>query len=73
MGVEAVVVEDDKLQKAVDKAVEQADNQMPAFSEEEGMDLDSLEVTGGDEGPDDKVTRDDVGNIAARSSASSTS
>ncbi len=60
MGVEAVVVEDDKLQKAVDKAVEQADNQMPAFSEEEGMDLDSLEVTGGDEGPDDKVTRDDV-------------
>jgi type IV pilus assembly protein PilB len=60
MGVEAVVVEDDKLQKAVDKAVEQADNQMPAFSEEEGMDLDSLEVTGGDEGPDEKVTRDDV-------------
>ncbi|MGC1457822.1 MAG: type IV-A pilus assembly ATPase PilB [Steroidobacteraceae bacterium] len=60
MGVEAVVVEDDKLQKAVDKAVEQADNQMPAFSEEEGMDLDSLEVTGGDDGPDDKVTRDDV-------------
>jgi type IV pilus assembly protein PilB len=60
MGVEAVVVEDDKLQKAVDKAVEQADNQMPAFSEEEGMDLDSLEVTGGDEGPEDKVTRDDV-------------
>ncbi len=60
MGVEAVVVEDDKLQKAVDKAVEQADNQMPAFSEEEGMDLDSLEVTSGDEGPDDKVTRDDV-------------
>jgi type IV pilus assembly protein PilB len=60
MGVEAVVVEDDKLQKAVDKAVEQADNQMPAFSEEEGMDLDSLEVTGGDESPDDKVTRDDV-------------
>ncbi len=60
MGVEAVVVEDDKLQKAVDKAVEQADNQMPAFSEEEGMDLDSLEVTGGDEVTDDKVTRDDV-------------
>jgi type IV pilus assembly protein PilB len=60
MSVEAVVVEDDKLQKAVDKAVEQADNQMPAFSEEEGMDLDSLEVTGGDETSDDKVTRDDV-------------
>jgi len=60
MGVEAVVVEDDKLQKAVDKAVEQADSQMPAFSDEEGMDLDALEVTGGDEIADDKVTRDDV-------------
>src|SRR5271170_86404 len=60
MGVEAVVVEDDKLQKAVDKAVEQADSQMPAFSEEEGMDLDALEVSSGDDGPDDKVTRDDV-------------
>src|ERR1700761_3395201 len=60
MSVEAVVVEDDKLQKAVDKAIEQADNQMPAFSEEEGMDLDALEVTGGDENSEDKVTRDDV-------------
>ena len=40
MGVEAIVVEDDKLQKAIDKAVEQADDQMPALSEE-GMDLDS--------------------------------
>src|ERR1700732_400562 len=60
MGVEAVVVEDDKLQKAVDKALEQVDNQMPALGDDEGMDLDSLEVTGGDESPDDKVSRDDV-------------
>src|SRR6478735_6145608 len=29
MGIEAVVVEDDKLQKAIDKAVEQADTAMP--------------------------------------------
>jgi type IV pilus assembly protein PilB len=60
LGVEAVVVEDDKLQKAVDKAIEQADSQMPALSEEEGMELDSLEVTAGDEISDDKVARDDV-------------
>src|SRR5437870_6639621 len=39
LGIEAVVVEDDKLQKAIDKALEQADAQMPAFSDEEGMDL----------------------------------
>jgi type IV pilus assembly protein PilB len=61
LGIEAIVVEDDKLQKAIDKALEQADAQMPALSDEEGMDLDSLETTGGDESSaDDKVTRDDV-------------
>lgn len=60
LGIEAIVVEDDKLQKAIDKTLEQVDNQMPALSDEEGMDLDSLEVSGGDETPDDKVSRDDV-------------
>src|SRR5438105_15826725 len=56
LGIEAVVVEDDKLQKAIDKAIEQADAQMPALGDDEGMDLDSLETTGGDDSPDDKVT-----------------
>jgi len=60
LGIEAVVVEDDKLQKAIDKAIEQADTQMSSLSEEEGIDLEALETTGGDDGPDDKVTRDDV-------------
>jgi type IV pilus assembly protein PilB len=60
LGVEAVVVEDDKLQKAVDKAIEQADQQITNFSEEEGIDLESLEVSSGDEDLDDKVSRDDV-------------
>src|SRR5215475_14239526 len=60
LGVEAVVVEDDKLQKAIDKAIEQADAQMPALGDDEGMDLESLEVTGGEDELDDKVSRDDV-------------
>jgi type IV pilus assembly protein PilB len=60
LGIEAIVVEDDKLQKAIDKAIEQADAQMPALSDEDGIDLEALETTGGDEGPDEKVTRDDV-------------
>jgi len=59
LGVEAIVVEDDKLQKAVDKAIEQADAQMPALSDEEGVDLEALEVSGGDE-EGEQVTRDDV-------------
>src|SRR6516164_7210774 len=39
MGIEAVVVEDDKLQKAIDKALEQADTQMSGLADEEGIDL----------------------------------
>src|SRR5579872_3724344 len=54
LGIEAIVVEDDKLQKAIDKAIEQVDNQMSALTDEEGMDLESLETVGGDEELDDK-------------------
>jgi type IV pilus assembly protein PilB len=61
LGIEAIVVEDDKLQKAIDKAIEQVDSQMSALSEEEGMDLESLETVGGDDEGDDKnAPRDDV-------------
>jgi len=58
LGVEAVVVEDDKLQRAVDKAIEQADAQIATFSEEDGIDLENLEVSGGDD--DVEISRDDV-------------
>jgi type IV pilus assembly protein PilB len=61
LGVEAVVVEDDKLQKAVDKAIEQADAQMPNLGgDEDGVDLEGLEVTAGDDELDDKVSQNDV-------------
>src|ERR1700730_16845927 len=60
LGIEAVVVEDDKLQKAVDQAIEESDAQMPGLADEDGIDLEALETSGGDETPDDKVTRDDV-------------
>ncbi|MEO8061532.1 MAG: type IV-A pilus assembly ATPase PilB [Pseudomonadota bacterium] len=62
LGIEAVVVEDDKLQKAIDKAVEQADTAMPNLVDDEtGFDLENLDVSGGDddnEGPG--VSRDDI-------------
>jgi type IV pilus assembly protein PilB len=60
LGIEAVVVEEDKLQKAIDKAIEQAEAQMTPLVGEDDVDLESLEVTGGDDEADDKVTRDDV-------------
>jgi type IV pilus assembly protein PilB len=60
LGVDAVVVEDDKLQKLVDKAIEGAEQQMPDLGDDEGMELDALEVSGGEELETDGVSRDDV-------------
>jgi len=60
LGVEAIVVEDDKLQKAIDKALEQVDNQMSALADEGDVDLESLEVSAGEDGLEDKVGCDDV-------------
>jgi type IV pilus assembly protein PilB len=60
LGVEAIVVEDDKLQTAVDKALEQVDNQISALAGEADVDLEALEVAGGEEELEDKVGRDDV-------------
>ena len=60
LGVEAIVVEDDKLQKALDKALEQVDNQMSALADDADVDLEGLEVTAGEDDLDDKVSRDDV-------------
>ncbi len=62
LGIEAVVVEDDKLQKIIDKAVEQADTAMPQLTEDEtGFDLENLDVTGGDDDAEGAgVSRDDI-------------
>jgi type IV pilus assembly protein PilB len=50
LGIEAIVVEDDKLQKAIDKASEQAESAMPQLTEDEtGFDLENLDVSGGDD------------------------
>lgn len=60
LAVEAIVVEDDKLQKILDKAIEQVDAQMPNLGDETGVDLEALDVTGGEEEAGGDVTKDDV-------------
>src|ERR1700723_4696583 len=50
MSIEFVVVEDDKLQMAVGKAMGQAEAAMPSLTDDD-FDLEKLEVTGGDEEP----------------------
>jgi type IV pilus assembly protein PilB len=62
LGIEAIVVEDDKLQKLIDKAAEQAEAAMPNLAEDEtGFDLENLDVSGGDEEMEGAgVSRDDI-------------
>lgn len=60
LGIEAIVVEDDKLQKILDKAIEQVDSSMPNLSDETGVDLEALEVTGGEEDVGGEVSKDDI-------------
>src|ERR1700685_4851348 len=49
MSIEFVVVEDNKLQAAVTKAIDQAEAVMPSLTDDD-FDLENLEVSGGDEG-----------------------
>ena len=60
LSVEAVIVEEDKLQKFANKAIEQVDTHMPNLGDDD-LDLENLDVTGGeDELEGDAVGRDDV-------------
>ena len=60
LSVEAVIVEEDKLQQISGKTIEQVDTQMPALGEDD-LDLENLDITGGDEDLEkDAVGRDDV-------------
>ncbi len=58
MSIEAVVVEDDKLQAAVQKAIEQVDVSMPALGGDD-FDLDNLDISS-DEDIVEDTGRDDV-------------
>jgi type IV pilus assembly protein PilB len=60
LSIEVVLVEEDKLQKAIDKAIEQAEAQIAPLAGDDDVDLDALEVTGGEDEADDKISRDDV-------------
>jgi type IV pilus assembly protein PilB len=57
ISTETILVEEDKLTKAIDKALDSADTSMTDLLDE---DLDNLEVTGGDEDnlPDEKMDAD---------------
>jgi len=57
--VDPVVVEQDKLEEFVGKALEAVDTSMSNFNEDD-FDLESLEISGGEEEIDDEVGRDDI-------------
>ncbi|MFO1392151.1 MAG: type IV-A pilus assembly ATPase PilB [Steroidobacteraceae bacterium] len=49
LSVEAVVVEEDKLTKALQQSLEQVDTSMPELAADGDFEMDSLEVSGGDD------------------------
>ena len=57
--VDPVVVEQDKLEELVNKALEAVDTSMASFDEDD-FDLESLEISGGEEEIADEISRDDV-------------
>jgi type IV pilus assembly protein PilB len=60
LSIEAVVVEEDKLQRVGSKAIEQVDTQMPTLADDD-IDLENLDITSGEEDLEkDTVGRDDV-------------
>jgi type IV pilus assembly protein PilB len=59
LSVEAIVVEEDKLDKLLTRSLEQVDTAMPELAGED-FELDSLEVTADDEAVDEGVERADV-------------
>ncbi len=61
LSIDAVVVEVNKLEDHVQRALEALDSSsLDSFTDDGGFDLENLEVSGGDEGKDDDITRDDV-------------
>ncbi len=60
LSIEAVVVEDDKLQRAVQKAIEQVDTSMPGLGSEEDFDLENLDVSSAEDQIDTDTGRDDI-------------
>jgi type IV pilus assembly protein PilB len=61
LAIEAVVVEDDKLQRAVQKAIEQVDAQMPTLGGgDEDFDLENLDTSHADDSMESEASREDV-------------
>jgi len=59
LSVEAIVVEEDKLERLLAKSLEQVDTSMPELAGDD-FELDSLEVTSDEQGADEGVERADV-------------
>ena len=60
LSIEVVIVDDDKLQAALDKAIEQAGSQIDSLGTEGDVDLEGLDVSGGDQEAEDRGARDDI-------------
>jgi type IV pilus assembly protein PilB len=58
--IEPIVVEQDKLETRVARAIEAVDTSMSKLGEDDGFDLDNLEVSGGDDEAQGDVSTSDI-------------
>jgi type IV pilus assembly protein PilB len=58
--IDAIVVEQDKLETRVARAIEAVDTSMSNLGDDEGFDLENLEISGGDEEPGSDAASSDI-------------
>ncbi len=60
MGVDTIVVEENKLEVMLTRTLEAIDSSSFQSFDDDDFDLENLEVTGGDDDSDDDISRDDI-------------
>lgn len=60
LSIEAIVVEENKLEQMLSRSLEQVDTSMPDLAGTDDFEMDSLDISGGDDEPGDLADRSDI-------------
>lgn len=60
LSIEAIVVEENKLEQLLSRSLEQVDTSMPDLAGTDDFEMDSLDISGGDDEPGDLADRSDI-------------
>jgi type IV pilus assembly protein PilB len=60
LSIEAIVVEENKLEQTLSRSLEQVDTSMPDLAGTDDFEMDGLDISGGDDEPGDLADRSDI-------------